>query len=225
MPASLVIPVSKLLIKGKNEMKKLTRNEPIEAELERNRYQLELKNYSYRKAWVETITNHGPYVCLLTLQFQRSYPDSIAIATTNQFFYNLNRMYFGRRWFRKKWGFSGIIVAEQTKKHAVTAGDLHFHCLLHENEHLKDIVSEYDLYPLRDQAVISARKLKDRKGRYMCSSHGGIDVRAVFDQEGIAAYLTKEIDDRVSESGDQIYTLNYKGLRTGCLEQGRKRAC
>ena len=206
-------------------MKQSARTESIESELKRNAEQLNLQKRNYRNAWIETVKSNGPYVCLLTLQFQRSYPDRIALAAANQFFYNLNRIYFGRRWFRKEWGFSGIVVAEQTKKHAATAGDLHFHCLLHQNDYMMSILSDYDLYPLRDQAVVAAKKLKDFKGRCMCSGYNGIDVKAVFDQERVSAYVTKEIDDHVSESGDQIYILTYKGMEAGCLDQWRLRTC
>ena len=77
-------------------MNKLTRTEPIESELQRNKDQIALKKWEYRDAWIEVIESNGPYACLLTLQFQRCYPDSVTLPAANQFFYNLNRVYFGR---------------------------------------------------------------------------------------------------------------------------------
>jgi hypothetical protein len=206
-------------------MKKINRTEPIEAELTRNAIRAAQEKENYRNAWTDIIYSNGPYACLLTLQFQRNYSDKATLPAANQFFYNLNRKYFGRRWFRKKWGFSGIVVAEQNKSRASTAGTLHFHCLLHTNEYLRDILSDFDLHPFHGQAINSARKLKDTQNRFMCSRATGVDVRKIHDLTGVTDYVTKELDDYVSESGDQIYTLTYKGLETGCLDSWRKRTC
>ena len=132
-------------------MKRVLRTESLESELSNNAIRASLLKKNYKRAWTEIIYSSGPYACFLTIQFQRSYPDSVTIPSVNQFFYNLNRQVFGRRWFRKRWGFTGMVVAEQNKSRAATAGDLHFHCLLHPNDYLKDIRSDYDLFPLRDQ--------------------------------------------------------------------------
>ena len=206
-------------------MKNEIRFESIESELTRNAINASIYKRNYRDAWKDIICSHGPYICLLTLQFQRSYPDSVTIPAANQFFYNLNRQIFGRRWFRKGWGFTGIVIAEQNKSHAATAGDLHFHCLLNQNKYLANINRDYNLYPLRDEAWLSARKLKDNQNRCMCSEKCGVDIRIIHDVSGITNYLTKEIDDYVSERGDQIYFLNYQGMTAGCLDQWRKRTC
>jgi len=206
-------------------MKRVLRTESIESELSKNAIRAAIYNHNYKHAWTDIISSNGPYACFLTLQFQRSYTDKVTIPSVNQFFYNLNRQVFGRRWFRKQWGFTGMVIAEQNKARAATAGDLHFHCLLHPNEYLKDIKSDYELYPLNDQALVSMKKLKDTKGRNMCSNHNGVDVRMVHDLPGVTGYVTKEFDDSASETGDQIYFLDYQGLRDGCLDKWRKRSC
>lgn len=206
-------------------MKRVLRTESIESELSNNAIRSSLLKKNYKHAWTEVIYSSGPYACFLTIQFQRSYPDSVTIPSVNQFFYNLNRQVFGRRWFRKKWGFTGMVIAEQNKSRAATAGDLHFHCLLHPNDYLKNIKSDYDLYPLNDQALVSMKKLVDSKGRNMCSIYNGVDIRFVHDLSGVTAYVTKEFDDSACETGDQIYFLDYQGLQAGCLDQWRKRAC
>lgn len=203
-------------------MKKAIRSESIESELSRNAIKAALYEESYRDAWREIIYWNGPYVCFLTLKFQRSYSDSIAIPSVNQFFYNMNRQLFGRRWWRKKWGFTGMVIAEQNRLRASDAGDLHFHCLLNPNDHIQ---TEDDFVLLRDRAVLSATRLKDAKGRHMCSLPQGVDVRPIHDLSGITRYVVKEFDDYMSESGDQIYFLDYRGLEAGCLDQWRKRTC
>ena len=49
-------------------------------------------------------------------------------------FFPLYRQLFRRKWYRKQLGFTGVVIAEQNKHRALTAGDLHFHCLLNAND-------------------------------------------------------------------------------------------
>ena len=195
---------------------------PLEAELDYNFHKIADTKLRHRNAWLNLIADHGPFLFMVTVQFQRSYPDGIAMSAINQFFYNMNRQIFRRKWFRKQLGFTGIVIAEQSKLRALTAGDLHFHCLLNPNDVIQ---SHDDEEVLVTNAQVSANKLKDSGNRFMCSLTGGVDIKPIENTANMLVYLTKEFHESVSETGDQIYFLDYEGLQDGCLDKWRKRSC
>ena len=142
-----------------------------------------------RRHWEETIAKGGPYTLMWTLSFVRPYGDKTSVCALEAAAKFVSRQLFGPRWQGKGRGLDALVVAEPHQVSRDLRGRLHFHVLIKQQEHQPDIER------LREELMACSLRLTDRFGRKM-TTEDRVDVREVWDVEGVAAYLSKTMLSR-----------------------------
>lgn len=155
-------------------------------------------------AWKDFLATTGPYAYMWTQSFMNPYSDRKAVDALWSCTKNINRAIWGPRWSKKGKGICGTVVAERHKLSHEVRGRLHFHVLVHkldanvDDERFASIVNNAALW------------LRDDFARPM-SAIDRTSVRTVYDPEGVAGYLTKDLQTAHWPKGDNIFFLRPTG--------------
>ncbi len=156
-------------------------------------------------AWHELISTTGPYSHLWTLSFIHPYSDRVAINALWDCTRHINRDLWGPRWQKKANGIHATVVAERHKLSHELRGRLHFHVL----------VQQQDPGHSNDALAAAARNatlwLRDEGGRQM-SAPERVDTRPVHDPDGLASYLTKDLQTPCWPKGENIFFVRPSGI-------------
>lgn len=154
-------------------------------------------------AWKEWLSGQ-PSCHLWTLSYVHPYGDKRAIDGLWDAAKYINRSLWGPRW-RNGNGIHATVVAERHKLSHELRGRLHFHVL----------VQKPDLCIGSERLATSAKEaalwLRDESNRSM-SALDRVDVREAVDAEGLARYLTKDLQTPHWPNGDNIFFLRPDGL-------------
>lgn len=162
------------------------------------------------EGWKQFLSEIGRGSYLWTLSFVHPYSDSQCIQALWEATKYINREIWGPRWSKKRAGMNATVVAERHHLSQELRGRLHFHVLIHN---LNDVCEER----LRSLAVRTAGWLRDEWGQSM-SAPERTDVRQVYDGEGLAIYLSKDIGSWPNERGNSVFFIRPSGLEGVVVE-------
>ncbi len=156
-------------------------------------------------AWRQFLSTTGPYSYMWTHSYIHAYSDRRAVGSLWDCVKYINRSLWGPRWSKRGCGVHATVVAERHKISHALRGRLHFHVLV-QRPHC-EITDE------RFGAVVNkaALWLQDDFGRSM-SATDRTDVRQVWSAEGLAAYLTKDLETQSWPTGDGIFFIRPTGI-------------
>lgn len=160
---------------------------------------------SHYQAWQDFLSSTGPYKYMWTLSFQNPYPDQKAVDALWACSKHINRNLWGPRWHKKEVGLAATVIAERHKLSFDLRGRLHFHILVHQ----PDVDINFDRFTLCVERA--ALWLQDDLKRPM-SSLSRTDVVEVTNPEGLANYLTKDLQTMFWPNGENIFFLRPTGI-------------
>lgn len=155
-------------------------------------------------AWKEFLGSASPYAYIWTHSYMHPYSDARAIDGLWDCTKHINRSIWGPRWKKKGDGIHATVVAERHKRSQELRGRLHFHVLVQK--------PSTDLSDERFTAIVNeaALWLRDDFNRPM-SALDRVDVRKVYDADGLAKYLTKDLQTTHWPKGDNVFFLRPEG--------------
>jgi len=156
-------------------------------------------------AWHEFLATTGPYSHMWTHSYIHPYGDRKAIDALWDCTRHINRSIWGPRWNKKNNGIHATVIAERHKLSLELRGRLHFHVLVQP--------SDSGVSDERFGAVVheAAQWLKDDYKRSM-SANDRTDVRKIYDTEGLAKYLTKDLHIPHLSNGENIFFIRPNGI-------------
>lgn len=169
-----------------------------------------------QKAWVETILQHGPHQLMWTFVFKGSYADHVLNDSMNFIICCLNRKLSGSKNFDKNGQcLKGFFGTEQTRK-GLNRGGLHYHLLTKEFPNVPD---EVGVQTMNELLINILPRAKYEKREMITLSNTSIQL--IDNEIGAAAYITKEIGFAASTNGNNVGTIEPRGLLSTGLERNR----
>ncbi|MBW9259070.1 MAG: hypothetical protein K1562_15775 [Candidatus Thiodiazotropha sp. (ex. Lucinisca nassula)] len=151
-----------------------------------------MNNKQMRDEWIQFIADSGPYRFMLTVTYKYSLPDDKSIQYFDKLLHFVNRKLYGMKYKRKGIYLKGFVFAERNKR-----GALHFHILVKDDA----VVNQFSRFKFEQLVYRFGAKIEhtSKSGHgYQVINNEGLDVADIYDEIGIADYLTKTM--KMSES-------------------------
>jgi len=170
-----------------------------------------ITNTANRFDWNKYLLEAGPYGYFVTITFKQGkygLSDAEAFSSMNFLLHILNGQIFGSWYTKRNKYLTGFAFAERHQ----TEG-LHFHLLIKDHPKL----NQPDKPSLKEHLFANLNKVKKtdyKKGgtSYELLDPLGIDIKDVYNDDGIVDYLTKTMKGKNKNNGDFIIPLSKEGL-------------